>query len=229
MSHAPRLKSLKTAGLLLLAALTLPFVVYAAGLGLAGLTDPPPDSRLFLPEGAVSNLALAAHMILGGVLTLLVPLQVWHLPRERWPLVHRVSGHVLGVAAGVTGIGGLIYILGRGTIGGLWMNVGFALYGVLILLAAAQAIRFAKNKDFERHRRWALRFFVLAMGSWLYRVHYGLWHGITGGAASTPAFDGTFDLVQNFAFYLPYLLVLEIWLRLEQRKDQRSRSTQTSL
>jgi hypothetical protein len=229
MFPAPRLKPLKTAGLLLLAALALPFALYAAGLGLAGLTDPPEGSRLFLPEGAVSNAALAAHMILGGLLTLLVPLQVWHLPRERWPQVHRMSGYVLGSAAGVTGIGGLAYIIGRGTIGGFWMSLGFGLYGMLILLAAAQAIRFARHKDFVRHRRWALRFFVLAMGSWLYRVHYGLWHGITGGAASTPAFDGTFDLVQNFAFYLPYLLLLEIWLRLELRKDQRSRSTQTSL
>ena len=57
------------------------------------------------------------------------------------------------------------------------------------------------------------RLFVLVLGSWLYRVHYGLWYLATDGLASTPEFTGTFDRVQNVAFYLPYLVLLEIWLR----------------
>jgi hypothetical protein len=54
---------------------------------------------------------------------------------------------------------------------------------------------------------------VLALSSWLYRVHYGLWFLVTGGLGSEPDFSGLFDRVQVFAFYLPYLLALEIWLR----------------
>jgi hypothetical protein len=35
----------------------------------------------------------------------------------------------------------------------------------------------------------------------------------TDGVASNKDFSGTFDLVQNFAFYVPYLLLLEFYLR----------------
>lgn len=230
MELSRRKTRIKTAGVFLLVLIVSPFVLHALGLGWSGITfQPVPDSRFFRPDTLVTNSGLAAHMLLGGLLTLLVPLQIWHLPRQRWPWLHRSLGYVLLCCAAATSIGGMIYIVMRGTIGGAEMNAGFALYGALLLVAALQAVRFARARDMSRHRRWALRFFVLSLGSWLYRVHYGVWYGATGGMASTPAFDGTFDLVQNFAFYLPYLLLLELWFRVEAPAGQRARSTQTNL
>jgi hypothetical protein len=43
-------------------------------------------------------------------------------------------------------------------------------------------------------------------------VHYGLWYLATGGAASNPDFTGAFDRVQNFAFFVPYLILVQIWI-----------------
>jgi hypothetical protein len=93
------------------------------------------------------------------------------------------------------------------------MDIGFALYGLLLLLAALQTIRHARARRFALHQTWALRLFWLALASWLYRVHYGLWYLATDGLWSNPQFTGGFDLVQNFAFYLPYLLGVEVYLK----------------
>ena len=91
------------------------------------------------------------------------------------------------------------------------MDWGFGLYGGLMALAAVQTVRLARRRD-PRHRLWAERLVILALASWLYRVHYGIWEIATGGAGSRPDFSGPFDLVQVFAFYLPYLAI-HAWIR----------------
>lgn len=195
------------------------FSWHALWRGVAGLGgDPAAQDRL--AGTLTSNLGMFVHMVAGGVVTLLAVVQ-WAGPlRRRWPRVHRMSGRVLAPLALVTALGGLIYIALRGTIGGPMMSVGFGLYGVLMAVAAVQTLRLAMARDLVRHRRWGLRLIVLALGSWIYRVHYGLWYGITCsigeatcGMGSQPDFLGAFDIVQNVAFYLPYLLIVEWHLR----------------
>ncbi|WP_299968720.1 DUF2306 domain-containing protein [uncultured Roseobacter sp.] len=203
-----------TAGMGLLALLVLPFTLDAVTKGLT-LWSPGTvtQSRFFTPGGALSNPAIFGHMVLGGVLSFLILLQPLPVLRRHLPAVHGWMGRGLVLAAFLTALGGLFFIALRGTIGGLPMDVGFTLYGLLMEISAVQTIRMARAGRIAEHRDWALRLLVLALGSWLYRVHYGIWYAITGGIASTPTFDGTFDLVQNGAFYLPYLLVLELVLR----------------
>ena len=92
------------------------------------------------------------------------------------------------------------------------MDAGFALYGVLMILCAIQTIRHARART-SLHQIWASRLVILALASWLYRVHYGLWEITTGGIASNEAFTGVFDRIQVFAFYLPYLALYELWRR----------------
>ena len=74
-------------------------------------------------------------------------------------------------------------------------------------------MRAARAGDVTRHRAWALRLFVLIIGSLIFRLHYALWFLLTDGLWSTPQLDGPFDQVQYVAFYLPYLAALELWLR----------------
>ena len=169
-------------------------------------------SRLFHPGSATANSAMYGHMLLGGLITGLAPLQLIPAIRRKWPGAHRALGYLVAGLAGLTAVGGLIYLLLHGAIGGLPMIAGFALYGLLMLLAAVQTVRFARLRDL-RHHHWAARLVVLILGSYLYRVHYGINYGVFDGWATNEAFSGTFDLIQNWAFYLPYLLVLEIWIR----------------
>ncbi|MEO0936631.1 MAG: DUF2306 domain-containing protein [Pseudomonadota bacterium] len=206
-------------GLALLAVAVQGFVWHSAQRGMLGLSG---DAEALgrLAGTAASNLSIFAHMILGAAVTFLSVVQLAGPVRRRWPRVHRASGRVLAVCALLTALGGLAYIALRGTVGGPVMSFAFGLYGVLMAIAAVQTPRFAIAGDYARHRRWGLRLIVLGLGSWIYRVHYGLWYGIgctlgeaTCGLATNDQFTGAFDIVTMFAFYLPYLLALEVYLR----------------
>lgn len=210
-------RHLPSALLILLALLTLPFVAHALSrpvLTLAG--DPEARERLFHPDAPLATLAIYGHMLTGALITLAVPLQVLPVVRRRWPRLHRTSGYILASAATLTALAGLVYIAAKGTVGGPWMSFWFGLYGVLMLIAAANTVYYAIDKDIARHRRWALRLLVLAIASYLYRVHYGLWFATTGGIG-VGDFQGPFDRAMVWAFYLPYLAALELWFLRECR------------
>ena len=159
-------------------------------------------------------------MVAGAVITMLAFVQLTGPVRRYLPAVHRWSGRTLCLLAILTALGGLGYILQRGTIGGPAMSLAFAAYGVLMLGAAVETFRHARARRFDRHRRWGLRLAVLALGSWLYRVHYGVWEAATGGVGTAPDFSGWFDRVQLLAFYVPYLLILELRLRRGMRQER---------
>lgn len=195
------------------------FAIHAAVLGWRGLTSGGPQqfSRVFLEASGYANAGLALHMIAGAVLAVCAPLQALPALRCRWPGLHRVAGRCLAALALVTGCAGLFYIGMKGTIGGWWMSLWFALYGGALIWSAAKAFLCARKKDFGRHSAWAVRFIVLAVGSWIYRMHYVIWYAVTGGAGSTAELTGLFDRIQVFAFFVPYLLAAEIFLRRRQR------------
>lgn len=197
-----------------LAVSVLLFAVYSLRFGMRGLgQDLSAETYIFTPESRFTNIAIFTHMLLGGLIMALVPLQlVGHL-RRRYPRAHRTTGRVIVLCAIAVALGGLVYIANRGTIAGPLMDLGFALYGVLMCGAALQTIRFARIGNVERHQNWALRLLVLVLGSLLFRVHYVAWYILTDGAWSNDTLTGPFDQVQYFAFYLPYLLLLEVWIR----------------
>jgi hypothetical protein len=202
----------------LAAALSLPFVAHSVGLGWSGLwSDLSAVSRIFHGDAPVANAAIAVHMVLGAALTVAAPLQALPVVRCRLPGLHRRAGYAIATAAMLTGLGGLAYIAARGTVGGWWMSLWFAIYGVAMIVAAAQVLYHALDKNTARHRAWALRLVVLALASFLYRVHYGLWYAITDGAASNDAFTGAFDRANVVAFFVPYLLLVELYLRRRPR------------
>lgn len=217
---------LQTSSLVLLVLLTLPFAIYATQIAQGGLLDALPEPHYIRSDNPIANLSIFSHMAAGAAIPVLMPLQLIPSLRRRLPALHRWSGRLIIIAAVATAVGGLVYIPLRGTIGGTPMNIGFSLYGVLVLLTAVQTIRYARARRFVDHNAWALRFFWLALGSWFYRVHYGLWYLATDGLWSNPQFTGGFDLVQSVAFFLPYLIGAEIYLRITQNSGRHSLATQ---
>lgn len=196
----------------------LPFTVHAVRMAGVGLSDDAAQqSYLFVTDEPFGNVAMLAHILCGSVLVALVPLQLVRGIRLNYTRFHRVLGRVLIALALITGLAGMAYIPLRGTIGGPVMSAGFFLYGVLLFGSALMVARMAILNDRVGHWAWGLRLFWLALGSWLYRVHYTLWYLLTGGLWSNPAFSGGFDLVQNFAFYLPYLAAVQIWIARRNR------------
>lgn len=210
---------LQTGALTLMGLLALSFVIHAADFGQSGLRDALPAPHRLQSDIPLANVSIFTHMLAGALITFLAPMQLMGPVRRRWPALHRITGRILVATAILTALGGLGYILIRGTIGGPMMSIGFSLYGALMLFCAVQTIRFARQGAIARHRAMALRLFWLAMGSWLYRVHYGLWYAATDGLWSNRQFTGAFDQFQNFGFYLPYLLAVEFYLRRARRQS----------
>ena len=193
---------------------SMSFVVHAATFGSRGLaSDLSGLTHLYSAERPIATLAIFGHMLVGAVITVLAPIQLIGPLRRRYPHVHRWSGYLLVACAIPTAIGGIAYIAMHGTIGGPLMDYAFAGYGACVLIAAVQTVRHARARNLVRHREWAFRLFVLAIGSWIYRAHYEIWYGLTGGLWTAPGFSGPFDTFQLFAFYVPYLLALEVYFR----------------
>jgi hypothetical protein len=168
---------------------------------------------LYDKHAPLAFLAMAVHLAMGAVILLLGPVQLIGTVRSRWPAVHRWIGRLYVFTSALAGLGGLVFIATKGTIGGAAMNTGFGLYGTLMVLAAVETYRHARARRFEAHRAWAIRLFALAIGSWLYRMDYGFWLLAMHRLGHLENFRGPFDVIMSFFFYLPNLAVAEIFLR----------------
>jgi len=168
---------------------------------------------LYDPEKLTATLGIGLHFAAGGLILILGSIQLIEKIRYRYPRLHRGIGRVYVGASILTAIGGLTFIAVSGTVGGVVMDIGFGLYGILMLIAAIQTIRHAKMGQIESHNLWAWRLYALAIGSWLYRMDYGFWYILTGAVGHTENFTGWFDQLMAFFFYIPNLLVVEMLWR----------------
>jgi hypothetical protein len=173
---------------------------------------------LYEPGSPVTTSGIALHFAAGGVILVLGCIQLIQAVRSRFPTLHRWIGRIYVTASFLAGVGGLTFIVTRGTIGGPVMDVGFAGYGILTIVCAVQTYRYARARQLSRHRAWALRLFALAIGSWLYRMDYGFWLLLAHGVGHLHDFHGWFDHVMAFFFYIPNLLLVELLLRSSRRE-----------
>ena len=169
--------------------------------------------RLYEPGTTAATAGIGLHFAAGGLILILGSIQLLDIVRVRFLAVHRWIGRVYIVACLLAALGGLAFIMAKGTIGGLVMNIGFGLYGVLMGVSAVQTYRYAVRGNLASHRLWALRLYALAIGSWLYRMDYGFWLLLTDGLGHNHTFSGPFDYVMAFFFYIPNLLVVDLYVR----------------
>lgn len=100
---------------------------------------------------------IGLHFAMGGIILVLGSIQLIEAIRVRYTAFHRWVGRVYVVASMLAAVGGLVFIAVNGTIGGTVMNIGFALYGVLMLIAGTETYRHAAAGRIAQHRAWALR------------------------------------------------------------------------
>jgi hypothetical protein len=168
---------------------------------------------LYAQNNLPALFAMTVHLATGAIILLLGPIQLIGAIRRRWPALHRWLGRVYVFTAAIAGLGGLGFILTKGTIGGGAMNAGFGLYGALMVVSAVQTYRHALARRFDLHRVWAIRLFALAIGSWIYRMDYGFWLLVMHRLGHREDFHGPFDVVMSFFFYVPNLALAELFLR----------------
>ncbi|MEO1481553.1 MAG: DUF2306 domain-containing protein [Myxococcota bacterium] len=165
----------------------------------------------------LAHLGFAVHSTLAAVMTATGTLQLNPWLRRRAPRVHRMSGRVFLVSACVLAASGLALTWIRGTYLSTVSAVAVSVDAVLIFITAALALRSARLRDFERHRRWALRLFMVANGVWMLRVGMMFWAVTTGGWGMSRAMDGPFDSFWAFGCYLLPLAMLELYFGVEAR------------
>lgn len=217
--------------------LTLPAIIWVcAEVGALYLPNLGRPSRSrwsnILPSLASTTgreLSMGLHFICGLVVMLLGVHNIRASSRStsRRLARHRVVGRVFVVAALLTSLGGLSFIVQKCTLVGGWrMSLSFALYGVLLAGTSTAAWWSARRGDLDAHRRWAFHAFGLAMASFLYRGWY--WFLQCFGYEMPQAYgDGGMrcnsagecdmyrrwpDQVLDWAFFLPNLIAVELVL-----------------
>lgn len=176
-----------------------------------------------VPGDLVGNAAALAHVVLATIVIGGGPLQLMPQIRNRFPRFHHWLGRSYITAAVISAAGGLYMIWTRGTVGDTLTQLGTSLDGVLIFVCAAFALRFAIARDIARHRRWAMRLFLVASAVWFFRVGLMGWVFMTGGIGiDWDTFTGPFIYFLSFGQYLVPLIVLELYFRTRDGRDPAS-------
>lgn len=167
-----------------------------------------------IPGDTVGNAALAGHLLLAIIIMGGGPLQLVPQIRARFPAFHRWLGRTYMLTAVASSIAGLYLVWTRPLFGSVVNNIGTSLDGVLIIVFAAIAVRYAIARDIRSHRRWALRLFMVVSAVWFIRIGMNVWVFLTGGIGVDPkTFTGPAVAAWHFAQYLLPLAVLELYFR----------------
>jgi len=175
------------------------------------------DSFLPLYEDhtALSTTGMMTHLICAAILLLLGNIQILQVVRKKAPRVHHWCGRIYIACAFLAGFGGLTFIVVHGCAGGIVQNIGFGIYGALMVICSTLTVLYAALwRNYDQHKIWATRTYTLSIGSWLYRMFYGVWNATVGqNVLHTNRFRGAFDYFMDFGFFMVPLLVNEAYLR----------------
>lgn len=88
--------------------------------------------RLYESGTTTATSGIGLHFAAGGIILVLGSIQLLDSVRVRFPALHRWLGRLYVLSCLLAAVGGLAFIAVKGTIGGSVMNIGFALYGILM-------------------------------------------------------------------------------------------------
>lgn len=223
----------RIAGKALMSAAALWFLVTLAGQWafvafIAGFYGPPTlsgnfeawDKNQLLTHGyiagdAAGNLAFAAHVLMAALITFGGTLQLIPQIRARAISFHRWNGRLFILTAFAISLAGLFLTVSRGT-SSLFDDLAIIINAVLIMFCAGQTLGHVLAGDIDKHRRWALRTFLVVNGVWMLRVGMMGWMITKVGVFGAPAeFDANFYAFWAYGSYLVPLAVLELYFRVQ--------------
>jgi predicted membrane protein DUF2306 len=124
----------------------------------------------YVAGDTMGNLASTVHILLAIAIHGGGPLQLVPWVRKQAPTFHRWNGRVFLVAAIVSTLFGLYLEWFRNAFLGVADIGGNTVASVLIVVFAALALRHARARNFDVHRRWALRLFLVVSAVWFIRL-----------------------------------------------------------
>jgi hypothetical protein len=178
----------------------------------------------YMPGHAMSNAAVAGHLVVAVVIMAGGPLQFIPQIRHRAPRLHRWNGRLYAASLFVISATGLQMIWSRQT-ASVAQYVGTALHAFLIMGFAVLAVRYAIAGNLATHRRWALRLFMVVNAGLFFRIGLLQWVFLYKGPIGFDprTFAGPFLSVWSIADYVLPLVILEIYLHTRDRGSVSSR------
>lgn len=176
----------------------------------------------YVPGDTIGNLVLASHLVFALAVVAGGALQLVPRIRARWPRVHRWNGRVFAASAVVAALGGLAMVWAHPKPEQFAQHLGISLDAVLILVFAFLAVRAARARRYDVHRRWALRLFLAVGGVWFFRIGLMAWIVANQGPAGfdPETFSGPFLSFLSFAQFLVPLALLELYLRAQRGSER---------
>lgn len=166
----------------------------------------------YISGDQMGNVMFALHVLPAAVITLGGVIQLIPQVRDLAPWLHRWNGRLFIFIAYGMAMTGLILTWGRGTYLSPISGIATSVDGVLILMFGGIAWRLAVLRDFDAHRRWAMRTYLVVNGVWFFRVGLMAWVILNQGPVGmTRNLDGPADIFLNFGCYLIPLAVLEAY------------------
>jgi uncharacterized membrane protein len=180
------------------------------------LAQRPAELDRFDRRYASHPVATILHVLPGGILLILAPLQFSSWIRSRHIRFHRWSGRFLMLAALVTTAAGLYFGL-RMPYGGAGEVTAIAFFGGLFLFAVGRAFVAIRTGRVALHREWMIRAFAIAIGVSTVRVA-----GALLDVALTPSGTRPADV---FALSLwigwgATLAAGEVWIRYTRKESR---------
>ncbi|HMW47081.1 MAG TPA: DUF2306 domain-containing protein [Cellvibrionaceae bacterium] len=167
----------------------------------------------FVPGDSLGNLLFALHVLLGGVITLAGLLQLVPRIRQAAPGLHRWNGRLFLALAVFLALDGVWKILVRGSTLSTASTLSGLVGAALILLCCALAFYFARRGQVVKHRRWALRAFLVVSGVWFFRVGIMAWVILNQGPRGMNAtLSGPADVALAIGSYCVPLAGLQMYL-----------------
>jgi len=183
-----------------------------------------------IPGDTLGNISVSMHLLLAAIITFGGPIQLIPEIRSRFPKFHHWNGRIYIFTAILISLGGLHMVMSRGIIGGPLQHLGIVFNGLLIILCALQAIRYAMQRKITDHRRWALRLFLVVSGVWFFRIGLMFWTGVNQGPVGwdPETFTGPFLNFLSFGQTLLPLFFLQIYFWAQKKAGTYGRFTVAS-
>lgn len=182
-----------------------------------------------LPKGYIigdwkGNLLVGIHVILAAIMIIGGPLQFIPQIRDRFRTFHRWLGKTYVTTAIIVSSVGFIMVWTRGTVGDTFMHVTNSIQALYIIIFAILSVRFARKRQFAKHRKWVLRLFMVANGVWFFRVGLMAWLVVNQAPVgfNPETFTGPFLWVlSTFAYAIPIsLILLEMYFYAQKKQNQ---------
>lgn len=174
-----------------------------------------------VPGDTYGNAVLLLHLLPVMLLSLSGVIQLFPKIRVKFPRFHRWNGRMFLTIGLMGALTGLWLTWGRDSRLSDIGSVGVTLNGILIPIAIAFAWYYARQRNFQAHKRWAIHAFILINGVWAFRLMLMGWFMVNQGAnGNNSTLDGPADITFSFACYLFPMLVAEIYFWAERRREK---------